>query len=99
MNMSLLCREFLAVHDEVHRLMFAAMMPGLTVKEIGRLKRLEAEARAERKRLCALVRAEIRLRVDAWDNGCRYSELGNHRHGLWKAAQRPAVGNSAARGR
>jgi hypothetical protein len=75
MNMSQLCKGLLAVHHYVGRLVFAAMMPGLSVDQVKALKRRERAARNERKRLCALIRAECRLRVDAWDAGRRYSEL------------------------
>jgi hypothetical protein len=74
-NFSHLCRDLPAVHREVGRLMFDAMMPDLSIEEVARLKRLEARARAERKRLCALIRVECRLRVDAWENSRRYSSL------------------------
>jgi hypothetical protein len=80
MNMSEACEAFLAVHHEVGRLVFAAMMPGLTVEEIKTIKRQERAARTERKRLSRVISAECRLRVDAWDGGRRYSELGNARH-------------------
>src|SRR5258708_6151550 len=76
-SFSHLCRDLLAVHREVGCLMFDAMMPGLTVEEVARLKRLEAKARAERKQLCNLIRDECRLRVDAWEAGGRYSSLGS----------------------
>jgi type II secretory pathway predicted ATPase ExeA len=55
------------------------MMPRLSAEEIARLKRLEAAVRQERKRLGVLIRAQCRLRVDAWDNGRKYSELESRR--------------------
>jgi hypothetical protein len=74
-TMSQLCDRLLVVHPEVHRLMFAAMMPGLRPAEIKRIKRQEGLARQERRRLCGLIRGEIRLRLDAWDHGRKYSQM------------------------
>jgi hypothetical protein len=68
-------RDLLAVHREVGRLMFAAMTPGLTVKEIKRIKQQERRVRDQRKKLARLARMECRLRVDAWKHGRRYSSL------------------------
>jgi hypothetical protein len=73
LNFSQLSRDYLAAHNEVRRLMFAAMMPGLSTEEIASIKRLEAQARQERKRLGVLIRDECRLRVDAWDGKRQYS--------------------------
>jgi hypothetical protein len=53
-NFRQLCRDLLAVHREVGRLMFAAMMPGLTVEEIKRIKEEERRARDQRKKLAGL---------------------------------------------
>jgi hypothetical protein len=55
--------------------MFAAMMPDLRPVEVKRLKRQEGLARQERRRLCQLIRNEVRLRVDAWDHGRAYSQV------------------------
>jgi hypothetical protein len=42
-NFNTICGEMLTLHNEVHRLMFAAMMPGLRPAEIKLLKRQEGE--------------------------------------------------------
>jgi hypothetical protein len=72
-NFYQLCRELLAVHREVGRLMFAAMMPGLTVEEIKSIKQEERRRRDQRKALAKLVQTECR--VDAWKHGRCYSSL------------------------
>jgi hypothetical protein len=74
-NLSQLCRELLATNHQVHTLMFAAMMPNLSSAEVKALKRQEGLVRQERRRLCRLIRDEVRLRVDAWDHGRAYSQV------------------------
>jgi hypothetical protein len=59
--------------------MFDAMDPGLSPASIKRLKRQEAFARQERRRLCALIRTEVRLRVGAWEAGRPYSQIESAR--------------------
>jgi hypothetical protein len=76
-----ICKELLSVHKEVHRLLFAAMMPGLRPAEIKRLKRQEGDARRYRRQLCALIRQECTLRVDCWDAGRKYSNWPRSRQG------------------
>jgi hypothetical protein len=58
-----LCRAVLAARDEVYRLQIAALMPGLTAGQLKSLKRQERAARQERRRLCELVRRDIRTRM------------------------------------
>jgi hypothetical protein len=83
MNFSDACRDLLRLHREVHDLMFASMMPALSDEERKRIKRTEAKARTERKRLYKIVSGECRLRVDAWRAGRNYSVLPRRgrRHG------------------
>jgi hypothetical protein len=80
-NFNTICGEMLTLHNEVHRLMFAAMMPGLRPAEIKLLKRQEGEARRYRRQICRLIRDECRLRLDAWDGGRKYSNWPRARQG------------------
>jgi hypothetical protein len=54
------CRQLLAVDREISRLVFAAMMPGLTREHVKALKRKERTARQEKHRLCDFIRATVR---------------------------------------
>jgi len=55
-----LCRAVLDAHYETNRLVFAAMMPGLSIEQVKRLKRQERAAREERRKLCRLLREDVR---------------------------------------
>jgi hypothetical protein len=54
-----LCRAVIDADYEVKRLVFAAMIPGLSIEAIKRLKRQERAAREERRKLCRLLRADV----------------------------------------
>jgi hypothetical protein len=54
------CRQLLAVDIEITRLVFAAMMPGLTQDQVRAIKRKERTARQDKRRLCSVIRASIR---------------------------------------
>jgi hypothetical protein len=81
MSFNMLLRNLLEVDREMSRLIFAAMMPGLTLEQIKALKRQERAARMERKKICQLLRPEIILRCDAMENGRRYSVLARRQSG------------------
>jgi hypothetical protein len=59
-----LVRAALRARDEVYRLQIAALMPGLTAGQIKNLKRQERAARIERRRLCGLIRLELRAKME-----------------------------------
>ena len=63
--MNELCRAVGRARDEVYRLQIAALMPGLTAGQLKSLKRQERAAREERRRLCELVRRDIRAHMPA----------------------------------
>jgi hypothetical protein len=74
LNLSQLCRQILVINHQVRVYQVAALMPA-PAAAIKLIRRREGLARQERKRLCALIRAECRLRVDAWDHGRPYSQI------------------------
>jgi hypothetical protein len=80
-NFNTICREMLVVHKEVHRLIFAAMMPGLRPAEIKRLKRQEGDVRRYRRQLCAAIKQECSLRVACWEENRPYSNWPRARQG------------------
>jgi hypothetical protein len=55
------CRQLLAVDQEISRLVFAAMMPALTPGQVAAIKRKERAMRLEKKRLCGVIRATLRM--------------------------------------
>jgi hypothetical protein len=57
------CKDLLATNRELSRLIFAAMMPGLTSQEIRILKRRERKARMEKRRLCGVLLVMVRTWV------------------------------------
>jgi hypothetical protein len=57
---SRLCRAVLDASHDVSRLVFASMMPGLSIEQVKRLKRQERAAREERRKLCRLLREDVR---------------------------------------
>lgn len=56
---SRLCRAVIDATYEVSHLVFASMMPGLSIEKMKKLKREERAAREERRKLCRLLRADV----------------------------------------
>jgi hypothetical protein len=91
-DFDLYCGDILAAQRKVRAAIIAALMPGLSPGQLSQIKREQRAAKAEFRAIAAIMRAEIRLRVDAMDNGRRYSEWPGRR-GRAIAAARAARGS------
>jgi hypothetical protein len=74
MNLTELLRQVLVLHQQVRDYQVQALLSG-SLDQVAAIRRQESLARQERRRLCGLVRGEVRLRLDAWDHGREYSQI------------------------
>jgi hypothetical protein len=79
MNLSECCRQLLVVHKQVRDYQVEALMVD-TLDQIGRIRRQEGLARQERRDLCRLIRDEVRLRMAAYEQGRKFTQMEVQAH-------------------